>query len=100
MGTRWMMGAAPISPYIEFAQNRAGGNAGCNRWFAQATGDHPELRFVAIGSTRRICNETVMDEERAFLAALEATRRVRVEDNTLTLLGEDGAELAQFSRAR
>lgn len=94
------MSSDPVTPSIEFAQNRAGGSAGCNRWFAQAEGEYPELRFSTVGATRRVCDHELMETEHRFLAAIQATRSVRVEDNTLTLLDENGNELTQLARLR
>ncbi len=100
MGTRWTAVEVSTAPTIEFAANRAGGTTGCNRWFAQAEGVHPELRFSAISATRRVCGDSAMQSERGFIAALEATRSVRAGDATLVLLTEDGDAVLTLERRR
>lgn len=97
--TRWIMANADADgPTIEFVENRAVGYAGCNRWFAEAQTDGPALSFGQIGATRRMCSPAVMSVEREFFAALNATRAVRVDGDTLVLLDARGQELARFTR--
>jgi heat shock protein HslJ len=100
-GTRWVMttGGAD-APTIEFADSRASGNAGCNRWFAQVSADASAVQFTSIGATRRMCNPSVMEIERLFLAALERTATGRLDSDVLVLQDESGAELARFTRDR
>lgn len=99
-GTRWVMatdGAGP--PTIDFREaGRASGFSGCNQWFAQVDRDGGGLRFGAIGMTRRACEAPAMEIERGFAAVLEGARAAQIEDATLTLIGEDGEELARFTR--
>lgn len=52
-------------------QGRAFGNGGCNHWFASYTLKDELLQFGAIGSTRRLCAEEIMEQERRFLALLQ-----------------------------
>ena len=68
---------------------RAGGSAGCNRWFGGYTIDGPGLRFSAVGMTRMACAEG-LDLERRLAAALEATRTYRLNASELTLVGGAG----------
>ena len=99
--TRWIMAdGGGDAPTIEFSENRAGGYAGCNRWFAQVNALDPALSFNGVGATRRSCSPTVMEIERTFIAALEATETARLDGDTLILRDAAGAELARFNRVR
>lgn len=98
-GTSWKLAeAGRDAPTIDFDQSRAGGGTGCNRWFAQVTGEEPALRFSAIGTTRRMCAGEQMNIEREFLATLRAAETARIEDGALVLSDGGGAELARFER--
>lgn len=99
--TRWIMAdGGGDAPTIEFSENRAGGYAGCNRWFAQVNAIDPALSFGGVGATRRSCSPAVMDIERGFLAALEATQTARLDGDVLILQDAAGVEQARFNRVR
>jgi putative lipoprotein len=63
------------------------------------TGDG--LRFHSIGATKMACAPKVMQQETQFFGALEATRRVRPDDNGIALVLEDekGVAVAKLARA-
>jgi heat shock protein HslJ len=97
----WAMATrAPRPPTIAFADERASGFAGCNRWFGQVSRDGDSLRFSAVGTTRMMCEAPMMAIERDFLGVLERTRAARIEGDSLILLDDAGAELATFLRTR
>lgn len=54
---------------------RAYGNAGCNHWFATYTLQGQTLTFDKVGKTRKLCVESLMEQEQRFLTALPGTRR-------------------------
>ena len=89
------------APTIEFREaGRASGFSGCNQWFAQVDRTAGGLRFSAIGMTRRACDESAMQIERDFAEWLARTQAAQLDDETLTLIDEDGEALARFERAR
>jgi len=69
---------------------RAGGKAGCNNYFAQATFDGNKLSFGSPASTRMMCPEPVMQQETAFLGALTAVSGFAYDETTLKLLDDGG----------
>jgi heat shock protein HslJ len=101
-GTSWLMlvdGTSRGAPTLEFREaGRASGFTGCNQWFAQVDQSASGLRFEAIGMTRRACDEPALDLEREFANRLARTRAAEVDQDVLTLTGEDGAVLARFQR--
>lgn len=71
---------------------RASGSTGCNSFNARYESSGPRLKFTAPGSTRRMCGgEGVMQQEAAFLAALQTVDTMRMEGNRLELRRADGA---------
>jgi heat shock protein HslJ len=73
------------------ANNRAGGFAGCNRYFAGFRLRGDSLSFSEIGATRMYCAATD-HVERVFLTILERTRTYTISDSELTLRSHDGLE--------
>lgn len=74
IGEAPVTGRRPLSLTLS-GEARAYGNAGCNHWFANYQLDGDRLRFSDIGSTRRQCSETVMQQERHFLEQLGRIER-------------------------
>lgn len=99
-GTSWReVSGGEHAPTIEFADGRASGHAGCNRWFASVTqGEGVALTFGDAGSTRMMCEPARMEVERRFLAAIHETQIAAVEGDTLILRDIAGADLARFTR--
>lgn len=104
-GTSWRLihPATPDgvqAPTITFgADGRASGYAGCNQWFASVESDDGNnLRFGAIGSTRRMCEPQAMAVERAFLDALAHTRAAGHDAyaRTLRLIGDEAEDRGTF----
>jgi heat shock protein HslJ len=78
---------------------RASGSAGCNNFTAGYTVDGSTLRFGPAAATRKMCPEAgVMEQEAAFLKALESVATARVEADRLELRTADGALAATFTR--
>jgi heat shock protein HslJ len=70
---------------------RVVGSTGCNRLTGTYTSDGATLRFGPAATTRMACLEPQMGEqEQAFLAALQATERLQIVGDTLTLVGRAG----------
>jgi heat shock protein HslJ len=78
---------------------RASGSAGCNSFTASYTADGSSLRFGPAAVTRKMCADgKVMEQEAAFLKALETVTTSRVEADKLELRTADGALAAAFVR--
>ena len=86
--------------YLRFARDsaRVSGSTGCNRFTGTFTRAGQTLRFgPTMATTRMACVELqINQQERAFLAALQATQRYEVTGDTLTLSGASGT-LARFA---
>ena len=68
----------------------AGGNGGCNRFFATVTASGSAIAFSEMGSTFMACAEPVMAQEQAYFAALQRVVSYRLEEGKLLLLDEAG----------
>ncbi|TBV17629.1 META domain-containing protein [Stutzerimonas kirkiae] len=73
VGDTAVIGRNPVS--LTLADDRAYGNAGCNHWFANYRLDGQSIRFSDIGSTRKLCLEEIMQQERHFLDLLGQVER-------------------------
>lgn len=106
-GTSWVLSALPgralvsVSPAtLQFADGRASGSAGCNRYTAGYEAGRDTLKFGTAAVTRMMCAAPgVMEQEQAYLNALAKVTTARVEGDRLELRGADGALAASFRRA-
>ena len=73
-----------------------GGISGCNQYNARYEVDGTNLTIAPGASTRKACPEAVMEQERAYLAALGATRSYEISGETLSLKDEAGNAVAVF----
>ncbi len=71
---------------------RVTGFAGCNHYNAGYDSDASHLRFTPAAATRKMCaSDDVMQQEQAFLKALESVDTLRFEGSRLDLRRADGA---------
>ncbi len=105
-GTSWRLenlaGAAVLAgaaATLEFPEaGRVAGNASCNRFFGSLEVAGDTLSFGAIGTTRRACAEEVNEQERRFLAALEAAERFEIDGGQLLLYSAGLERPLRFAR--
>lgn len=89
-GGKGMASKLTLSP-----DGKASGFGGCNQFSVTYERQGRDLSFGTITSTKMACPD-MMDMERGFFTALEATRRYRIEDGRLELLDGQGATLARL----
>ena len=82
------------------------GSAGCNMFSGELTIDEDSVTIGPLMSTRRFCGDeegeegpSTMEQEAAYLAALENTAEVSLEGDRLTLLRPDGGISVTLHRA-
>jgi hypothetical protein len=97
-GTSWHLvsGEGTIST-LTFAEGRAAGSAGVNRYTGAATTEGERLTFGSIAVTRMAGPAEAMAAEDAFLAALSATAGWAVEDGLLVLRDTAGTTLLRLT---
>jgi heat shock protein HslJ len=70
----------------------ASGSAGCNRFSARYEAEGVRLRITAPATTRMMCaTAELMEQERAFLQALQSAASMHFEGERLELRRADGA---------
>jgi polar amino acid transport system substrate-binding protein len=79
----------------EFADDQVGGSAGCNTYNANYTVDGNSLSIGPAATTRMFC-EGVMDQEAAFLAAMQSASGFQLETEQLHILNAEGQVVVDF----
>lgn len=80
-------------------QNSLSGSAGCNRYAGTAATDNGRLTVGGFASTQMYCApDSVMDQEAAYLSALEKATGYRVVGAELRLQSAAGATILVFVR--
>ena len=90
-----------VQSTLEFAKpGQVGGVAGCNRYFGPVTLEGDAVAFGNLASTRMMCPDALMDQERRFLEALAEARRLALshEGQVLQMYADDGTPVLRFSR--
>lgn len=88
-----MQPSAMITLEIDAAAGRASGKGGCNRYFGGMTLSGTQLSVSGIGATQMACPPPAMDEEAAYLSALERVTGYQIEGDVLTLTLVGGGRL-------
>jgi heat shock protein HslJ len=78
-----------------FGDNKMRGFGGCNQMQGLYEVQGDGLRFIGTATTRMFCQETI-EQEAAFLHAIESTTRYKVVGETLELYDMNGELLARF----
>ena len=78
------------------SDGRAGGNSGCNSYFAVANIEDGALSFSGLGSTYKACGEDIMAQERSLFDALATTTGYRIDGGSLILINQQSTETARF----
>lgn len=83
---------------IEFKDGQVNGSAGCNSYFGSYESDGSSLTLGVTGMTKIYCApEALMDQEGAYLAALESAASYQVTDDKLQIANTDGETVLIFS---
>lgn len=103
-GTRWQLihirELDALSPILETQitllfddEGRAGGSAGCNSYGSTYTVDGDSIRFADAFSTMMACQQSIMDLESRYLAALSAATSYTLTDGQLRITFGEEQEL-------
>jgi len=84
-------------PTLSFrGDQEVGGNASCNTFFGTYVLKDDTVTITGLGHTEMGC-VGVMDQETAYLAALESVKTFRIEDGKLLLINATGDIILMFS---
>lgn len=104
-GTTWTLTELPglellpdHTATLDFADGQVSGKATCNRFFGPYELDRDSLSFGPLGSTMMACLN--MEQETAYLKALETVSAYRLEGELLVLLNADGDTVLVFAPTR
>jgi heat shock protein HslJ len=76
------------------------GSAGCNNYVAEYETEGNNITISsAVATTRMACQEAVMEQENAYLAALKTADTYKVEGGNMEMRTADGAKVAGFQQA-
>jgi heat shock protein HslJ len=81
---------------LAFDIDRVSGTAGCNRFFGPYTRSGESIALGPLATTRVACDPAVVQQEAAYLAALEASTSLSLRGNQLWLADADGATQVIF----
>ncbi|HSN78540.1 MAG TPA: META domain-containing protein, partial [Anaerolineae bacterium] len=87
---------AEVETTISFQDGQAGGNAGCNNFFASYTVEGDQLTIGQAGSTMMVCPEPAMSQEQAFLANLSQVASYEITGTGLQLFDAAGQIILVF----
>jgi heat shock protein HslJ len=79
---------APIT--LTFSAEGISGSAGCNQYFGGFEFDQSAITFSAIGSTMMACEQPIMDQETAYLGALQSATAYQITDGQLQITYNGG----------
>jgi heat shock protein HslJ len=91
-----MIGTQPTAMFG--ADGQVSGSGGCNTFAGPYQSTATTLSIGPLISTRMACEQPVMDQETAYLAALERSTTYRFENGRLMLADGSGATQADFNR--
>ena len=83
---------------VAFGIASVGGFAGCNSFSGTYGTNGDLLRISALATTRIACDQPIMDQETAFLAALQGVARIDSRGSQLNLEDRDGHLLVALVR--
>lgn len=102
-GTAWILAELPGEALVEpgnvtlqFAEDRASGSDGCNRFSGGFQSGAQKLQFAQLVATQMACAPAVMAQASAVTRALGATRSYRIDGERLQLLAADGTTVATY----
>src|SRR5512136_616558 len=81
------------------ADGKLTGSAGCNDYTASYQTDGNKISIGPAATTRKACEQTVMDQETQYLAALATAATYRIDGGKMELRTADGAMAATFQKA-
>jgi heat shock protein HslJ len=106
-GTEWQLEAigkqavvAQSKASLRFEQNgQVAGHGSCNRFSGAATVTGSRMSIGPLASTKMACMGPAMDQESAYLGALEKATRFEMQGKDLLIHSSEPAQTLRFRRA-
>ncbi|TLU61351.1 META domain-containing protein [Thalassotalea litorea] len=83
---------------IDDKEQRIGGNSGCNIFNGSYQLDGEKITLGPLISTRMACQQSIMQTEQTYLAALQSVRFYQRQDNRLILLDQHRKPVLTFNQ--
>lgn len=104
-GVEWRpvtIGDAAVAPdtpmFVRFnVDGSIKGNGGCNNFFGSLESTGEGVSVGELGATRMACPPEIMDQEMAFMQALQDAANFETGENSLRLLSADRTILAELA---
>jgi heat shock protein HslJ len=109
-GTKWVLSAYAVNGTMKdalvtatadatFADGQVSGNAGINQYNGPYEVDGDKLSVGPLASTKMAGDAMIMEQEAAFLMALESAASYEIDGDTLVIMDSSGAAVLEFSPA-
>ena len=97
-GSEWgLEGSSTSDQFVAFKDGgEVIGHGGCNRFFGSYDQNGDDLKFGPLASTKMACPN--LDEEQAFMSALQSARQIEATHLRLVLKGETGEPVLILKR--
>jgi heat shock protein HslJ len=79
-------------------QGKVFGNGGCNSYSATYTVDGNSIEISPVVSTRKACEQAIMEQEAAYFKALESAATFKIDGNRLQMRTAEDASAVEFVR--
>ena len=97
-GSEWGLGDGD-DRFVQFGSDgKVSGHAGCNRFFTNYEQYGSKLKIAVIATTRKLCSEAEMKQEREWLGLLKRVRAIELTHLKLILYGAKRTRLAILKR--
>ncbi len=97
-GSEWGLGEGD-DRFVQFgADGKISGHAGCNRFFTSYVQSGSKLKIAGIATTRKLCSDAAMKQEREWLGLLKRVRAIELTHLKLVLYGAKRTRLAVLKR--
>lgn len=88
---------ADTAMFVRFAvDGSVNGNGGCNNFFGTLESTDDGVAIGELGATRMACPPEIMDQEQAFMQALQGATSFDIGDDSLRMFNSDNVLLAEF----
>ena len=83
--------------FVRFAvDGSVNGNGGCNKFFGSLESTDEGVAMGELGATRMACPPEIMDQEQAFMQALQDAVKFEMGDDSLQMFSAEDVLLAEF----
>jgi hypothetical protein len=79
-------------------QGKLFGNGGCNSYSSTYTVDGNDIEISPVVSTRKACEQAIMDQETAYFKALESAATFKIDGDRLMMRTAEDASAVEFRR--